>query len=290
MTFGIRLLPAFIVTALLAPCAALAQANDLLFVVIVKSSNYSQDADGNLRLLNYHFFSEVFPRKGGRIESGTIAPAGGTTEPWSFKDHDGSFYFEGGHFSTLDAVDAAFPNGDYIVNVRTPSGDIRNHVMRLMGDDAKSEIPAPVTIALWQNGAKIRNNAVDPGEELTVTWSEYTGARRDPNNIVHDMIFVVVADCKGNRIVHTGLPFSDPDYLTFETTEHRIPAGTLRPGQPHSMFVEFPRAISTALAEGVPTFTSFETATYLDFHTTGADTAADCPEKMPPMDTGQTDR
>lgn len=38
---------------------------DISFVVIVKSSNYAQDTEGQLELLNYHFFSEIFLRPGG---------------------------------------------------------------------------------------------------------------------------------------------------------------------------------------------------------------------------------
>jgi hypothetical protein len=269
---------------------------DLSLIVVIKSSNYSQAADGALKLLNYHFFAEVFPKTGGTIQSASILRQGGGM-PAEFVPHhsghpDGNspFYFEGGHFSSLEEVDRAFPNGDFIINVKSPGGDIVDHVMTLMGDSGKTEIPAPITITLIQEGRQMDVNRIDPEKDLTVRWSEYTGARRDPNNIVHDMIFVVVANCYGTRIVHTGLPFIEPNYLTFDATEYQIPAGTLRSGQPHSMYVEFPRAIDTAVVEGVPTFTSYETATYMDLHTLGEPSGPQCPERLPPLDTGQTDR
>lgn len=263
---------------------------DISLIVIIKSSNYSQAASGKLELLNYHFFAEVFPKVGGQIENASIVRVGSGDEPSIFVPHNGPYYFEGGHFNSLEEVDTAFPNGNYVVNVKSPGGDIVDHVMTLTGDSGKTEIPAPITISLIQENQKIEVDKIDPKKELTVTWSEYTGARRDPNNIVHDMIFVVVADCYGERIVHTGVPFVAQDYLTFNVSDHKIPAGTLRPGQPHSMYVEFPRAIDTAIVEGVPTFTSYETATYMDLHTLGEASGVACPDKLPPLDTGQTDR
>jgi hypothetical protein len=48
---------------------------DIQFFVLVKSSNYAQASDGNLSLLNYHFFSEVFPAPQGEI-LGALAPEG----------------------------------------------------------------------------------------------------------------------------------------------------------------------------------------------------------------------
>lgn len=270
---------------------------DLSLIVVIKSHNYSQAADGTLDLLNYHFFAEVFPKTGGSIESASIRRRGSSDELGPFEPHesghpDGNspFYYEGGHFNSLEEVDRAHPNGDYIINVKSPGGDIVDHVMTLMGDTGKTEIPAPTTITLLQDDQKIDVNKIDPTKELVVKWSAYTGARRDPNNIVHDMIFVVVANCYGKRIVHTGLPFIEPEYLTFDVTEYRIPAGTLHTGQPHSMYVEFPRAIDTAVVEGVPTFTSYETATYMDLHTLGEPSGPACPEALPPLDSGQTDR
>ena len=103
------------------------------------------------------------------------------------------------------------------------------------------------------------------------------------------MIFVVVADCHGERVFHTGLPFQGP-YLTYRTTEISVPASTLESGHPYSMFVEFPRVVDSRVIRGIPGFTSFATATYLDFLTRGPASDAGCPEVAPPMDTGQTDR
>ena len=56
------------------------------------------------------------------------------------------------------------------------------------------------------------------------------------------------------------------------------------------MFVEFPHVVDSSIVNGVPGFTSFATATYLDIFTRGEALDAACLDEMPAMDTGQTDR
>jgi len=77
--------------------------------------------------------------------------------------------------------------------------------------------------------------------------------------------------------------------MTFATEEVTVPVGRFKPGQAYSMFVEFPHVVDSGAGNGVPGFTSYATATYLDAKTTG-EASEKCPEKLPPLDTGQTDR
>jgi hypothetical protein len=58
----------------------------------------------------------------------------------------------------------------------------------------------------------------------------------------------------------------------------------------HSMFVEMPHVVESTIVSRVPGFTSYATATYLDLKTVGENEAEACPEVIPPLDTGQTDR
>ena len=55
--------------------------SDISFFVLVKSSNYAQDAEGRLGLLNYHFFSEIFLQPEGRLISATLTRADSPSEP-----------------------------------------------------------------------------------------------------------------------------------------------------------------------------------------------------------------
>jgi hypothetical protein len=280
------------VTALVAPgllASGCSQQSDLSFVVVVKSSNYAQDPEGQLQLLNYHFFSEIFLRPDGRVTSAVLARADSPQEPMEYVSRGDNFYFEGGHFDSEEEVDRAHPNGSYVLDITTPTVRLRNFRLRLEGPSGATEIPEPITVSLWQDAVRVHPLSVDPAKDLVFRWSAYSNGVEDPRGIVDDMIFLVVADCQGERIFHTGLPFQG-EYTTFRTTEMLIEAGVLRPGQPYSSFVEFPHVVDSRIEHGVPGFTSYATATYLDLRTTGPRSDETCPDVPPPMDTGQTDR
>jgi hypothetical protein len=268
---------------------ALETAGDLAFFVLVKSNNYAQDSNGMLSLLNYHFFSELFPRGKGKIVAAKLTRvADGRELP--FVDRGETFYYEGGHFDSMAEVDAEHPNGAYRFDIETTTENIENAELMLSGPGGESDIPHPIKITFRQDGAVISPDVVDGSKPLRVNWTAFSNGRADPNGIVDDMIFVVFQDCHGTRVFHTGLPFSDEHYMTYRATEVTIPPGTLKPGLNHSMFVEMPHVVESTIVSGVPGFTSYATATYLDLKTVGENEAEACPEVTPPLDTGQTDR
>jgi hypothetical protein len=268
---------------------ACTEQSDISFFVLVKSSNFAQDSTGELTLLNYHFFSEVFLLPNGSLESGRLQRAGADDAPLEYEDRGENFYMEMGHFDSQEEVDQAHPNGTYFFSLTAPSVRIRDVPLELAGPSGQTDIPAPITISLEQAGSQVSPLEVDPDQNLVVRWSEYSNGRSDPRGIVDDMIFVVVADCHGERVFHTGLPFQGP-YTTYRTNEITVLAERLTAGQPYSTFVEFPHVVDSDVVKGVPGFTSYATATYLDLHTTGPPSDATCPDAPPPMDTGQTDR
>jgi len=255
----------------------------------VKSSNYAQDTDGQLELLNYHFFSEIFLQPGGRLTSATLTRADAPHEMMEYVSRGDNYYFEGGHFDSKRDVDRAYPNGPYVFNIMTPTVAIHDLEPRLGRRSAASDIPKPITVSLWQDDVRVHPLYVDPAKDLVLRWSEYSNGGEDPRGIVDDMIFLVIADCQGERIFHTGLPFQG-EYTTFRTTEMLVESGMLRPGQSYSAFVEFPHVADSRISHGVPGFVSYVTATYLDLRTTGPKADQTCPDVPPPMDTGQTDR
>jgi hypothetical protein len=265
-----------------------ANKSDLWFFVLVKSSNYSQDKDKQLSLLNYHFFSELFGKKPGAIQSASLQRLG-DEKVYRYTDRGNTFYYEGGHFKSVDAVDQAHPNGEYRFNIELSSGEKIEKSLRLSGDQGETDIPQPITISLYQNELEQPTDAIDSGQDLAVRWSKYSNGRDDVNGVVNDMIFVVFQNCFGKRVFHTGLPFKNEDYLTHAAKEVIVPSGVLEAGQPYSMFVEFPHVVDSVMAGATPGFTSYATATYLDIETKG-EGPNQCPEKIPPLDTGQTDR
>ena len=274
--------------ALYAPVYA--EQDDMWFFVLVKSNNHSQDQSGELTLLNYHFFSELFPREPGRIKTASMTRLGNSKERFEYVDRGDSFYFEGGHFNTLEAVDAEHPNGDYQFEMELASGKKIDSIMSLAGPGGLTDIPAPIQIRFSQNGRAVKQDEVDSSLPLEVSWSPYSNGRSDPNGIVDDMIFVVFQNCHGERLFHTGLPFKEKAYTRYSVTSLTVPAGRFQEGQKYSMFVEFPHVVDSTIVKGVPGFTSYATATYTDINTRGVTKAGSCPEKIPPLDTGQTDR
>ena len=270
--------------------ASSSENNDLWFFVLVKSNNYSQDQDGNLKLLNFHFFSELFGKEHGLIESGRLTRTGGNGEAFVYEDRGETFYYEGGHYNTVEAVDAAHPNGEYQFDISLASGKNVSTSMTLAGPAGKTDIPAPIEISFFQNGKKANQKSIDPTLPLRVTWSPYSNGRADVNGIVDDMIFVVFQSCQGERVYHTGLPFKEADYTKYDVTELTVPANSFKSGQTYALFVEFPHVVDSKITNGIPGFTSYATATYTDIDTTGETEADSCPDEIPPLDTGQTDR
>lgn len=268
---------------------------EVTFFVLVKSHNHRQDAAGARTLLNYHWFAEIFVPPGRRPESARLYRPEAEGVSWSFRPHnddvlgDNAWYVEGGWFPDETTVDAALPNGVYAFDIETARGAIRSATVRLTGTDGASEIPEAPAIVLQQRGKPAPPDRIDPDIDTIVTWGDYAGGKSDPHGIIDDMVFVVVADCFGRRIVKSGLCFEEA-CLTYRDTSYTIPAGTLRPGRPHSMFVELPQVADSIVAAGVPGFACFASATYLDLHTLGRPTGDPCPEGKLAMDTGETDR
>ncbi len=264
--------------------------DDMWFFVLVKSNNHSQSQDGELKLLNYHFFSELFPKQAGKIKSASLTRLGTDAKHFDFEDRGDSFYFEGGHFNTVEALDKNHPNGEYKFDIEFHSGRQISSTMSLSGPAGATDIPAPIQIFFHQQDQAVSQTSINPSLPLRVSWSPYSNGRFDPNGVVDDMIFVVFQSCQGERVFHTGLPFKEKEYTRFVTKEMTVPAGRFKPGQTYSMFVEFPHVVDSSIIDGVPGFTSYATATYTDINTIGDIEAGSCPEDIPPLDTGQTDR
>ncbi len=276
-------------SALLLLLSGCSRQSDISFLVLVKSSNYAQDPEGDLELLNYHFFSEVFLRPGGSLTDASLTGPDSVKNPMKYVSRGDNYYFEGGHFDSEEEVDQAYPNGSYLLRLTAPTVQLLDYKLELEGPEGATDIPEPIVVSFWQDDTRIDPSAVDPAKDLAVRWSAYSNGTEDPRGVVNDMIFVVIADCQGERIFHTGLPFQG-EYLTFRATEVLIGSGLLSPGQPYSGFVEFPHVVDSRVERGVPGFTSFATATYFDLRTTGPRADQACPGSPPPMDTGQTDR
>ncbi len=252
------------------------------FLVLGKTTNHRQSESGNVGLLNYHFFAEIFVREGGRVSGASLRFPGGRTQP--FEDRGYVLEVHGGRFDGEERLNRAYPPGEYEVRFDTPDGSIEGRRLEMKG----SRIPEPPRISLLQDGKAASPQAIDSAKDVTVAWSEFEGARSDPNGLLDDLVFVVVGNCRAERVVHSGRPFEGTPFLTYRTKEYTIPGGTLSPGEEHQMFVEH-ASVDASEEDGIVGLVTYASTTFLDFRTTGVESGS-CPEVMPPFDGGQTDR
>ncbi len=268
---------------LLAASLASGPRDHVSFLVLGKTTNHRQSGGGELGLLNYHFFAEIFVREGGSVSDAFLVFPGGDAS--SFEDRGYVLDLHGGRFDAEEALDRAYPAGGYAVRFRTPDGPVEGRVLRMRG----SRIPAPARITFSQDGKSVSPESVDPAKDLIVKWSEFESGEPDPNGILDDLVFVVVGNCRAERVVHSGRPFEGTHFLTYVAKSYTIPGGKLAPGEPHQMFVEH-AAVDTGEEEGIVGLVTYASTTFLDFHTLGSPAGPSCPEVMPPFDGGQTDR
>jgi hypothetical protein len=257
--------------------------NHVSFLVMGKTTNHRQSETGDPRLLNYHFFAEIFVREGGRVTDASLLFPGGEAQP--FENGSSVLELHGGRFAEEAALDRAYPEGAYSLRFLTPEGPIRDRRLLLRG----SRIPKAPRITFAQEGNTASPRSVDPAKDLTIHWSELESDGPDPNGILDDLIFVVVGNCHAERVVHSGRPFEGTPFLTFRAKAYTIPAGTLAPGEHHQMFVEH-AAVDTSRENGIVGLVTYASTTFLDFETVGTPVGRPCPEEMPPFDGGQTDR
>ncbi|MGH9388809.1 MAG: hypothetical protein ACRD1Z_04280, partial [Vicinamibacteria bacterium] len=208
---------------------------------------------------------------------------GGRTQ--SFEDRGSVLELHGGRFEDEERLDRDYPPGEYALRFDTPDGSIEGRRLEIRG----LRIPEPPHILLMQEGKPASPRSIDPAKDVTVTWSEFEAARPDGNGILDDLVFVVVGNCRAERVVHSGRPFEGTPFLTYRTKEYKIPAGKLSPGEAHQMFVEH-ASVDATEEEGIVGLVTYAATTFLDFQTLGSPAGPPCPAVMPPFDGGQTDR
>ena len=187
---------------LILPLAGFAEQNDITFIVAGKTSNHRQSAQGDVRVLNYHFFAEIFLQPDGTVApSSMVTPRGnGTGVP--FADSGYALEMHGGRYASEAELEANYPDGDYVFHYTSPSTGSVSQVVTLGNPRASgSGLPATPRIKLSQKGQPVAPHAIDPELDLLVTWSEFSEGGADPLGIMNDLLFVIMADCDGVRAV-----------------------------------------------------------------------------------------
>jgi hypothetical protein len=152
-----------------------------------------------------------------------------------------------------------------------------------------SSLPEAPEIKLSQGGLPVTPDQIDPNLDLKVTWSNFAEGGQDPLGIMDDLLFVIMANCHGERISHSGRPFENTPYLTYADDFFLIDAETLIPENAYQVSVEH-AILDTSSNYGVPAFATFATTTFLDLKTTGfAEGDVGCPRVLQIFDAGQTE-
>ncbi|MCC3862053.1 hypothetical protein [Pseudemcibacter aquimaris] len=259
---------------------------DISFIPIGKAVNLRQMNDGETKVLNYHFYAELFIKEGGSVTDAKFTGNGKTVD---FDLIDNMLKVKGDRYKTREEMDVKYPDGEYHYNFKTSDG--KNHDLKFMvgGENGDRTIPDFIKVTFKQGGIPVSQDNINPDKDLTITWSPFSSGRADPNGIIDDMIFVSVTDCHGNRVDHSGTAFTDRGAMTFRETQYRLHADQLKAGMIYPIFVEHVKA-DTLDQDGINGMVANATTVFVDVKTTGENMGDACPALLPQMEPGQTDR
>lgn len=269
---------------------AIAQPQDHAdYVVVGKSINHRQSTNGDLTLLNTVFFAEVFETENGTVRNAHLRGPGEAAEGLAFGGDDIHFLAGTRQFS-IEGLTENFPDTTYYFDFDTPDGNVRGLPATFKRDAGEIRNPGPILVSLSQGGEVVDPSVIDPELDLTIRWTPFAKGSSDPHGIIDDMIYVIVGDCLGNEIVHSGHAISNAQALTFRATEFVVPAQALHPGQPFQLEIEHSN-MDTDIQKNIEIIVTYAATTFLDIRTTGVELqSAKCPATPFAMDGGQTDR
>jgi len=259
------------------------------YVVLGKSINHRLSPDGELTLLNTVFFGEIFKTKNGTVTNGYLSGQGEAANNLEFSEGDVLFLAGERQFS-IEALTQNFPDATYYFNFDTPNGNIRDMPVTFTRDKGEIRNPSPIKIFLHQNGIIADPRSIDPELDLVVSWSKFEKGAADPKGLIDDMIYVIMGNCWGEKIVHSGPAFNEGPNLTFREKEFIIAKEHLHPGLPYQLEVEHSE-MDTDEYKKIEIIVTYAASSFLDIKTTGVNTQMpDCPAFPYAMDGGQTDR
>jgi hypothetical protein len=260
---------------------------DTQFLVVGKTANYRQDNSGAQQMINYHFFAEIFVKEGGAVTNGTLShPA---IDRMNFDDHPSTLETHGGRYNNEEDLNALYPNGEYMYEYTETGGTVL-HIPVVMSDrdDGNTRIPASPIITISQNGSEVSAASVDPDQDIVISWTPFLEGGPDENGFVDDLIFAVMANCKGEKISHSGVPFGGGAHLTYADQNVTISSDLLSAGEVFQISVEH-AVMDTNYVGNVPTIATYAATSFLDFNTSGV-SQNECTALPVQMDKGQTDR
>lgn len=180
-------------------------------------------------------------------------------------------------FDSLAELEQAHPPSDayhWKVTGPTIAGDTKP--MRIGGPEGRTRIPKPHPMRLSQRGQPVSNlNRIDAGAPLTIEWDRFENARAGA--VIDDTIFVFVDDCRGDVVFFGGLPV-EAERIRFDSTSVVVPAGTLKAGQPYTIFFSQCRMVDQDASDGLINCAVNSFGIELELRTDGLNSGPPCPE------------
>jgi hypothetical protein len=243
---------------------------DVSYFAVVKNLVRQQDVDNRIQTLGHTFLAYVFLQPGAQASNATLSIPG-APEPVLLPDfrikpedvRDSAFFLASSNNADKTAYDIAYPNGTYTVAFTTRAGRAEGKVT-LNGD----MYPAAAVIALAQKGEARRADDLIPGEDLHVTWGGFPQGKPDRNGILDDLVFVILKDCNGKKLYHSGRPFQGR-HLTFKDKSEVIRGQLLQPGRRYLLVVDNAIIVDTNRSAGVPGVGTYAQTTRLSAVTSG---------------------
>jgi len=161
-------------------------------------------------------------------------------------------------FDTTNSMDAAYPDGTYVLFIQTLNDGNRTNVLNLSG-------------GLYPTTPHINNfpatQAIDPTSDFNLTWDAISGATSD------DFVQVSIRDCQGSEFFGTA-QVGQAGALSGLATMATIPAGTFRPGATYTaqLLVARASAYDTNSYAGAIGLAAYYKAVQISLVTTGLQT------------------
>ncbi|MDA5192428.1 hypothetical protein [Govanella unica] len=257
----------FMAVVAMSACLSSAQAaqKDATFFVVGKSPRYTQDLDGKLTQAGYYLFAEIFLNPGGTVTTGQLKSPAGLADDFASTGGAAS-HIKRRDFDSLEALDKAYPDGDYVLDATTPSGEIKALSVHLGG---ARQFPEPIKISFFQDDKPVHQAAIQPGKDVIVRWTAFKNGAEDPRGILADISFAMVSDCNGAWIARTALPFDPIPALSYRDMSFRIPAERVKAGARYKVVLEHAKMVDTKSQDGIYALATFPTVTHTYIETTG---------------------
>jgi len=211
------------------------QNKDVTYVAIVKNKVYQQDMLGNVKEIGYSFLGYIFVKQDSQISDAFLMIPGKHGRREAFPDYRNSkniakkdtylFIRNDESYTDKKEFDKNYSDGTYKLEFTTSEGKHRGEITLDGG-----EYPLPAILKLYQSGIEIRSDSIVPTKDLRVTWGGFPQGKADANGILDDVVFIIVQDCHGAKILHSGRPFQG-FHLLYSDKDYVITANTMLQGK-----------------------------------------------------------